>query len=114
MPPLVDPDILDQFRLVLNNWSFTGYVTVKDTALQWAERNLPGFQLKELARLMHEHVESGGVINQVVETRPEWNHWPYHYDFCMNWLGRAIYVETLLVDDDPRDPTIRIVSIHDV
>jgi|GEM_PF-3023018 len=35
-----------------------------------------------------------------------------------NWnvlpfADRLLYIETLLVDDDRRDPTIHIVSIHD-
>jgi hypothetical protein len=55
----------------------------------------------------------GGVIDQVPETRPEWSAWPFHYDFHLQLAGRDVYIETILKDDDPNDPTIRIVSIHD-
>jgi hypothetical protein len=27
--------------------------------------------------------------------------------------GRLLYIETILVEDDPNDPTIHVVSIHD-
>jgi hypothetical protein len=39
--------------------------------------------------------------------------WPYHYDFRLMIAGRNIYIETILQDDDPNDPTLEIVSIHD-
>jgi hypothetical protein len=33
--------------------------------------------------------------------------------FPLPVAGRLVYVETILVDDDPTDPTIHIVSMHD-
>jgi hypothetical protein len=27
--------------------------------------------------------------------------------------GRPLYIETILIEDDPDDPTIHVVSIHD-
>jgi len=114
MAPLADPQLLACFTAVLQNWHVTDYVTAKDVALSWANQSLSGFSLKALAKLMHDHVEAGGVIDQVRETRPEWNDRDYHYDFRLSWSGRSIYVETILVDDDPKDPFIHVVSIHDV
>jgi hypothetical protein len=96
MPPLTDPVILAQFQAVLANWNCTGYVTAKDVALAWIADEL------------------GGIIDQVKETRPEWDDWPFHYDFRLPIRGRELYIEVLLQDDDPKDPTIHIVSIHDV
>jgi hypothetical protein len=113
MPRLTDPDILALFRQVLDNWYVTDYVTIKDTPFTWAGRNLSGFTVKALARLMYDHFHAGEEIDQVRETRPEWNDRPYHYDFRLAWCGRRLYIETVLVDDDPTDPTIHIVSIHD-
>jgi hypothetical protein len=49
----------------------------------------------------------------VPETRPEWNDRPFHYELRIPIAGRLIYVETILIDDDPTDPVIRVVSIHD-
>jgi hypothetical protein len=113
MPPLDDPELLKVFKEVLNNWRYTDYITAKDEALEWAGRNLPGFTLKALANLMCAHVQAGGEIDQVRETRPEWNDWPFHYDFRLAWEGRSLYIETILVDDDPSDPYLRIVRIND-
>jgi hypothetical protein len=113
MPPLTDPLILSQFAAVLTNWSYTGYVTAKEAPLDWIKANLAGLTLKDVAREMHQFLARGGVIDQQRETRPEWNLWPFHYDFRLALGGRSVYIETILQDDDPRDPTIHIVSIHD-
>jgi hypothetical protein len=113
MAPLVEPQILSRIKAVLSNWSFTDYVTAKGVALEWAGKNLEGFNLKNLAKLMYDHVQAGRVIDQVRERRPEYSDRDYHYDFRLLWAGRHIYVESVLVDDDPKDPTIQIVSMHD-
>src|SRR5262245_55033343 len=113
MPPLIDPAILAQFQAVLVNWNYTGYVTAKDVVLEWIANSLGGLTLKDVARAMHDFVAAGGVIDQQPERRPEWSMWPYHYDFRLPLAGRQLYIETILKDDDPNDPTIAIVSIHD-
>jgi transposase InsO family protein len=114
MPPLTDPVILAQFQKVLAEWNYTGYITAKDVARLWIADNLPGMSLKAIAKAMLEYVASGGVIDQVQETRLEWNMWPFHYDFRLVLGGKNVYVETVLKDDDPNDPTLEIVSIHNV
>jgi len=114
MPPLNDPSILAQFHAVLGNWNVTGYVTAKDVVLDWVAKELGSLSLKDVARAMHDHVRVGGEIDQVVERRPEWSAWPCHYDFRVRLGTRHIYLETILQDDDPNDPTIHVVSIHDV
>jgi hypothetical protein len=114
MPPLTDPLILAPFRKVLAEWNCTGYVTVKAAAQHWIASNLGETDSKDIAKAMFEFLQLGGVIDQVKETRPEWNNWPYHYDFRLPLAGRELYIETILLEDDPNDPTIEIVSIHDV
>ena len=113
MPRLEDPDLLDCFRAILSNWHVTDYVTAKNEALEWAGKNLPRFTLKSLAKLMNDHVLAGGAIDQVRETRPEWDDWPFHYDFRLSWADRRLYIETVLVDDHPSGPYLRIVRIKD-
>jgi hypothetical protein len=113
MPPLTDAVVLAQFGAVLANWNYTGYVTAKDVAVGWIANNLGGLTLKDVARAMHEHLQRGDVIDQQPETRPEWSVWPFHYDFRLQLAGRDVYIETILQDDNPNDPTIHIVSIHD-
>jgi|SRR5437660_432753 len=114
MPPLTDPVILAQFQAVLANWNYTGYVTAKDVALTWIAKELGGLTLKDVAKAMHQFLTAGGIIDQERETRPEWDYWPFHYDFRFPLGSRELYIEVLLQDDDPKDPTIHIVSIHDV
>ena len=59
-------------------------------------------------------MDAGGEVDQVKERRPEWNDHEYHYDLRLEIQGRRRYVESLLLDRDPTDPTVLIVSIHDV
>jgi hypothetical protein len=114
MPTLTDPIILALIRSALANWNVTGYVKWVDLPLAWLKRNLAPLGVREVNHLIWEHVRQGGVIDQVRETRPEWNDRGYHYDFRLSIGGRAIYIETRLHDDDPDDPTLEVVNIHDV
>ena len=113
MPPLTDPAILAKFRHALGEWNCTGYVTWKRTARQWVEDSLEGFTTRAVGESLSLYVEAGGVIDQVRESRPEWSEHRFHYDFRMDIGGRHVYIETILVEDDPQDPTIHVVSIHD-
>jgi hypothetical protein len=113
MAPLQDPVILARYQGALANWHVTGYVDWKETARDWVKCNLRCTKLRDLARLMHEHVEAGGEIAQVHERRPEWTDHAFHYDLRLPIEGRLRYVETLLLDCDPTDPIIYVVSIHD-
>lgn len=113
MAPLADPQLLDCFKAILADWCVTDAVTIKKSAEDWAGANLKAFKLKTLARLMHDHVQAGGDIDQIRETRPDWNDRDYHFDFRLCWAGRPLYIETVLVDDNPRNPFLFIVSLHD-
>ncbi len=115
MAPLTDPVRLNAYRNALRNWKYTGFVTWKEEAARWVRRELEGSPIKEIARLMHEYVEGGGEIDEQRETR-EWLEGEYHYDLRFPIGGRWIYIETLLSFEDPEDPddpTICVVSIHD-
>jgi len=113
MAHLTDPAILAKFRHALSEWNCAGYITWKRIAQAWVERNLEGYTTRAVGEEMFRHVESGGGIDQVRETRPEWSERRFHYDFRLPLGGRLIYVETVLMDDDPEDPTIHVVSIHE-
>jgi hypothetical protein len=114
MAPLTDPAILRKVKHALSEWNCAGYITWKQTAREWVEENLEGFTARAVGEAMFQHVEGGGQIDQVKETRPEWSAERFHYDFRIPLAGRLVYVETILVEDDPNDPTIHVVSIHDV
>lgn len=113
MPPLQDPAVLARYKSALANWQVTGYVIWKETAQEWVRVHLGTLPLKDLAEMMYNHVESGGEIDRVLERRPEWNDRDYHYDLRLMIAGRLRYLETLLLDDDPEDSIVYVVSIHD-
>jgi hypothetical protein len=113
MPPLTDHEIRAKIRHALREWNCAGYVTWKKVAREWVEGNLEGFTTRAVGEEMFRHMESGGMIDCVRETRAEWTEQRYHYDFRIDLGGRQVYIETLLVEDDPLDPTIHVVSIHD-
>ena len=113
MAPLMDAAILAKFRHALSAWNFAGYVTWKSVAREWVESNLEGFTTRSIGEEMFRFLEAGGKIDQVKETRREWTEQPFHYDFRLSIEGRLVYIETILVEDDPDDPTIHVVSIHD-
>jgi hypothetical protein len=75
VPPLSDPDRLSAFVDALGNWNFSGYIqfALTDQAFRWLRREFGNITLKEIGRLMHEHVEGGGIIDEVPEIRAEWS-----------------------------------------
>lgn len=112
MAPLTDPVRLKAYRNALRNWKYEGYVSWKEEAARWIRRELEGLTTKEVGRLMYEYVQRGGGIDEQCETR-EWLEGEFHYDLRFPIGERWIYIETLLFVDDPEDPTIGVVSIHD-
>jgi len=113
MTRLTDPEVLTQLRSVLSQWPFTGYVTWKPIARQWLEQNLEGFTTRSIAEEMFRFVATGGEVDQVREMRPQWSEHQYHYDYRIEIGGRLLYIETMLIENHPDDPTIHVVSIHD-
>jgi len=113
MARLQDPVILALYCSALANWSVTGYVDWQELARTWVRDRLAENEPRQIARLMYEYLQAGGEIDQVPERRPDWNDRPFHYDLRIPIEGRLIYIETILLDDDPDDPTIRVVNIHD-
>jgi hypothetical protein len=88
--------------------------TWKPVARQWVEKNLDGLTIRVIGEEMFRHASAGGEIDQVRESRSEWSDSPFHFDFRIQVEGRLLYIETILIDDDPDDPTIHVMSIHDV
>jgi hypothetical protein len=114
MAPLSDTRILTAFkRAVEEGLRFAGYVTWRPQAQEWIRRELPNLTLKGIAELMYQHLDSGGEIDQVKETREQWLDFKFHYDFRLTISGRPIYVETVLLNEDPDDPEIQVVNIHE-
>ncbi|HOB73401.1 MAG TPA: hypothetical protein PKG54_02645 [Phycisphaerae bacterium] len=63
---------------------------------------------------MAEYVASGGEIDQIEETRPEYVACRFHYDLRLPIGERRVYIETVLDEaDEPEDCTIWVVNMHD-
>src|SRR6516162_325910 len=99
MAKLTDPVILRCYLNALSNWRFTNYVRFTQLADEWLRSELEGHTQKSFAEMLLAHVKSGGqkVIDEVVETRPEWSMHEYHYDLRPVVNGRRLYVETRLI-----------------
>ena len=101
----------------LRNWNFRGYVRFKPLVEEWLANELPGYTLREVARQLHGHVEAGGEIDEQKERRPEYADFEFHYDLRVKIDDRRVYFETVLLcedADDPDDPVIVVVSVHNV
>lgn len=82
-----------------------------------AEEELPEYAWREIRRELHQFVNAGGEIDEQVERRPEYAQYEFHYDLRVRIGGRSLYFETVLLcedAEDPDDPMIVVVSVHDV
>lgn len=116
MARLTDPRRLLHYTTALNLWACGCYIHWRQRAAEWVYENVEGFTLREIGRLMHEHVAAGGAVDEVRESRPEWrDEFEFHHDLRLPLPdGRRVYVETVLeMGRDPEDATINVVSIHD-
>jgi hypothetical protein len=113
-----DPDDrLRCYRNALRNWKYDGYVEFKPRARDGLKEWVPSRALREIKRLLFEFVDSGGKIDEQVETRLEYVGDEFHYDLRVKIDDRLIYFETILrtqKPDDPDDPRIEVVNVHDV
>jgi len=114
MASLTNPKIVAKIRHALSEWNCTGYITWKSVAREWVEKDLEGLTTRAIGEELFRHASAGVEIDQVQESRPEWSGCRFHYDFRLPIEGRLLYIETVLIEDDPDDPTIHVVSIHDV
>jgi hypothetical protein len=116
--PLTDPSRLGAYKDALGNWNFKGFIQFEltESAYNWIKRELSNTTLKEIGRLMHEYVETGGKIDEVRETRPEWSDYEFHYDLRFSIHKQPVYIECRLNCQPPLGPdrsTILVVNIHE-
>jgi hypothetical protein len=100
----------------LKLWACGCYIHWRERAAEWVYANVDGCTLREVGRLMHEHVAADGEIDEVRETRPEWrDEFEFHHDLRFTLPdGGRVYIETVLeMGRDPEDATINVVNIHD-
>jgi len=117
LAPLTDPTRLAAYKDALANWNYAGFIQFEltETARNFIKRELSNITFKEIGRLMHKHVESGGEIDEVPETRSEWAEYKFHYDLRLTIQEKPIYIESRLnhkIIFVPDESTIIVVSIH--
>lgn len=113
MTPLRDGNLIQRFLDALKEWNCDGFIQWKRVPAEWLRKNLEGYTTKAIGRMIYEHVVNGGPIDQVAETREEYqDRWPYHYDFRLPIDERLIYIETRF-DETRMGPTVYVVSVHD-
>ncbi|MGD1278700.1 MAG: hypothetical protein ABR964_15920 [Tepidisphaeraceae bacterium] len=115
MGKVQDQAALDAYRYVLLNLGHvTGYIQWQRLPRDWLDRELAGYTQKMINELMATHAKTGGTIHQVVETRPEYIRWRFHYDLRLPISGRRIYIETVFRHErDLEDCEIIVVNMHD-
>jgi hypothetical protein len=113
MARLTDPKLLSLIREALREWRAEGYVLWKRLPAEWLRKELEGPTQKSIAKLLHQHVEAGGEIDQVQERREHYrDRYEFHFDFRLTNDERRVYIETTH-DESSTGPTITIVNMHD-
>jgi hypothetical protein len=110
-------DRLRCYTNALSNWEYEGYIVFRNRVQDWLRSELPAISGRDIRRLLHDYVASGGIIDEQVERRPEYVSYGYHYDLRLKIGYRSVYFETVLSckdPNDPDDPLIEVVSVHDV
>ena len=113
MARLTDLELWTLFHEALKEWRADGYIVWKRLPAEWLRIELEGHTQKSISKLMHEHIEAGGEIDQVKERRERYrDRYEFHFDFRLTIDERRVYIETTL-DKTSTGPTITIVSLHD-
>ena len=113
MAPLADREILGAFRAALREWKCDGYIVWLQRPAEWLRKNIENEDMQTVSRMMLEHVEAEGEIDQVVERREFWrDRHEFHFDFRFSIAGRKVYIETVL-NVTSTGPTVTVVNMHD-
>jgi hypothetical protein len=87
-----------------------------EQAYRWIRGELGNITLKEISRLMYEHVAAGGEIDEVPERRPEWtDRYEFHHDLRLTIQETPVYIETRLnwrLPLIPDESWILVVNVH--
>jgi hypothetical protein len=97
VPPLTDPGRLAAYKDALNNWSTRGYIQFELTeeSHRWVRRELSNITLRDIGRLICEHVANGGEIDEQTETRENWSEQhEFHHDLRLPIRNKVVYIET--------------------
>jgi hypothetical protein len=112
---MAEPDQLDLVHKAI--LAGVGNIQWKESAakLVLADPDLGGLTPKGIRELLCKFVQEGNKLEARAEKRPEyqWEH-PYWYRAIIPVVGfgRGLFVEVILVDNDPEEPFVEIVSAH--
>jgi len=80
------------------------------------DSELAGLTPEGITELLRDHVAAGGMIDRRPERRPEGEqeYW-YRVIIPVPGLGfrHGLFVEIILVDEDPEAPAVQIVNAHE-
>ena len=110
-----DPDDVELVRSAILS-STTGDCEWMDSVLQImrSDPSLSGFTVKGLTTLLQDHVAQGGSIDRRSERRSEYpQERRYRVIVPVKQFKHGLFVEIILVDEDPEAPAVQIVSIHE-
>lgn len=79
-----------------------------------SDPDLSGVTLEGITALLRGHVDRGGVIERRSETRPDYSQecW-FRVIVPVDRFRHGLFVEIILVDEDPEAPAVRIVNAHE-
>jgi hypothetical protein len=110
MPPLRDAATIAKFELAYKERTSGGVLWKRVPASEWVLRNL-GCTNAAVDVLAYEHIIAGGTIYAIEESREEYLHHQYHYDFHVYVGNKKLYLETTLADSR-MGPVVTVVNIH--
>lgn len=110
-----NPDDVELVRNAILS-STTGDCEWTDSAARRvrSDPNLSGLTVEGITALLRDHVAQGGAIDRRTETRPDYPQecW-YRVIVPLERFRHGLFVEIILVDEDPEAPAARIVSSHE-
>lgn len=110
-----EPDEVELVRRAILS-STTGDCEWSESAIRImrSDPSLSGFTLKGITVLLQDHVAQGGSIDRRTEMRSEYpqESW-YRVIVPGTQFKNGLFVEIILVDEDPEAPAVQIVSIHE-
>lgn len=79
-----------------------------------ADPSLGGLTPEGITILLRNHVAAGGPIDRRTETRAEYPQdcW-YRVIVPVDRFRHGLFVEIILVDEDPEMPAVQIVNVHE-
>ncbi|HTU92213.1 MAG TPA: hypothetical protein VMF69_19175 [Gemmataceae bacterium] len=110
-----DPDDVELVRKAILSRT-TGDCEWSESAARrmQSDPSLSEWTPESILALLRDYVAQGGSIDRRTETRSEYpqDHW-YRVVVPVKQFRHGLFVEIILVDEDPEAPAVQIVSVHE-